>query len=262
MALHLEMALIAAFLPLGSRGEVQACRFIRLATDIPRTHDSVAVGDGKIEQTAGLHAGDVMPLRDVADELIDLGDGLDHHTPQQGLAEPLRARIGAGVHTLLLEEVEEERERPLAVGAALHAQEPLVGEGIGQRALDVVPPADVAVVHPHQRLVLERVAVIVGERAFCRGAHVGKDQVGARLRRETLQVLAVPRWQCGGEDARLRTQLGVCVEADTEAIAVDWAAVVLRLPWLVWVRAPGCDVDVPVLDESRMIESEWSDLAP
>jgi len=228
VTLHLEMALRLALLPLGARGEVQTGRLVRLATDVPRADDGMTIRDGKVEQAARLDVRHVVLLGDLAHELVDLGDGLDHDAPQQRLPEALGPGVRAGIHALLLHEVEEERKGPLAVGPALDAQVPPVRQRGGQRALDVLPAADVAVVHPHERAVLEGVAVILRQRALGRRPHVREDQARARLGRQPLQVLAVPRRQGRGEDARLRAQLGVRVEADAEAIAVDGSAGVLE----------------------------------
>jgi hypothetical protein len=71
------------------------------------------------------------------------------------------------------------------------------------------------------------VAVCVGEGALCCCADVRKDEIRACLASETLEVLAVPGRDRGCKDAGLWTEFGVRVEAYTEAIAVDWTAVVL-----------------------------------
>lgn len=227
MSLHFKVPLVLPLLPLRPGREVQTRRLVRLATDVPRTHHGMAIRHRKVKQTARLHPGDFVPFGDVPNELVNLGDGLDHDLPQQGLPEAFRARVGAGIDALFLQEVEEQRESPLTVRTALDAQVPAVRERAGQRALDVVPAADAAVVHPHQRLMLKGVAVVVRERALRRGAHVREDQIRACLRRQPFQVLAVPCRQRGREDARLGTQLGVGVESDPEPIAVDGSAVVL-----------------------------------
>lgn len=192
MTLHLEVTLGSALLPLGARGEVQTGRLVRLATDIPRADHGMSIRDGKVEQTARLDVRHIILLRDLPHKLIDLRNRLDHDPPQERLAEPLGPRIRAGIGPFLLHQIEEQRKGPLAVRAALDAQVPLVRERGGQRALDVLPPADAAVVHPHERVVLERVAVVLRERALRGGPHVGEDQVRARLGRQAFQVLAVP----------------------------------------------------------------------
>jgi hypothetical protein len=230
MPFHFEMPLRTPLRPLRPRREVQTRRLVRLAADIPRADDSVTIGNRKIEQTARLHVpGDIMPPGNVAHELINPRDGFHHDPPQQRLAEPLRPWVRAGIHALPLEQVEKQRKRPLAIRAALHAQKPPVRERPRQRTLDVLPPADVPVVHPHQRLVLERVAVVVGERALGRGAHVREYQARACLGRKAFEVLAVPRGQRRREDAWFRAEFRVRVEAYAEAVAVDGAPVVLFL---------------------------------
>lgn len=68
-----------------------------------------------------------------------------------------------------------------------------------------MPAADVAIVHPHQSLMLEWVAVSVGQRPLRRGTDMREDEVRACLRSQTLQVLTVPGWKCRGEYAGLWT---------------------------------------------------------
>lgn len=90
-----------------------------------------------------------------------------------------------------------------------------------------MPAADAAVVHPHEGVVLEWVAVCVGESSFCCCAHVREDEIRACLCGETLEVLAVPGGDGGCEYAGLWAEFWVGVEADAEAVAVYGAAVVL-----------------------------------
>lgn len=185
MTLHLKVPLRVPLLPLRTRREVQASRLIRLTADVPRADDSMTIRHSKVEQTPGLQIGNIVLLRNLAHKLIYLGNCLHHDPAQKGLPESLRTWIRTRIHTLLLKEVEEKCKRPLAIGTSLDAQIPLVSQGVGERPLDVLESADAAVVHPHQGLVLEGVAVVIGQGALCGCAHVGEDQIGAGLRSET-----------------------------------------------------------------------------
>lgn len=187
------------------------------------------VCDGKIQQAPRLDVGDIVFLGDLAHELIDLGDGLDHDPAQELLPKPFWPRIRARIGALLLHQVEEQRKRPLAVRAALDAQVPAVRERGGQRSLDVLPATDVAVVHPHQGVVLERVAVVLCQGALCGGSHMGEDEVRAGFARQTLQVLTVPGRERRREDAWLRPQLGVWIEPNAKAIPIDGTTGILRV---------------------------------
>ena len=74
--------------------------------------------------------------------------------------------------------------------------------------------------------MLERVAVVIRERALSCGAHVREYEIRAGLRCEAFEVLAVPGGEGRGEDAWFRAEFGVCIEAYSEAIAVYWTAVI------------------------------------
>lgn len=65
------------------------------------------------------------------------------------MAEAVGARLGVGGVAHAVHAVEEEGEGPFAVCGALDVDEPFVAEGGGEAALDVLPTADSAVVHPH-----------------------------------------------------------------------------------------------------------------
>lgn len=86
--------------------------------------------------------------------------------------------------------------------------------------------------------MLERVAVVFGERALSRGADVCEDQVRACLGGEPFKVLAVPGRERGREDAWFGPEFRVCVETYAEAIPVDGAAVILGsiVSWLIQRR--------------------------
>ena len=72
------------------------------------------------------------------------------------------------------------------------------------------------------------VAVGVGEGAFGGGAYMGKDKVRGCLGSDAGQVDTIPSWDCAGEYARGRPEVGWCVVADTEAVTVMRATGVLR----------------------------------
>ena len=167
---------------------------------------------------------------DLGDELVDAGDGVEHGAAKHGVSEAVARELGrVRVAPHALEGVEVEGKSPFAVGAALDTQEPPVAEIVDEAPLDVLPAADVAVVHPHQPLVPERMAVAVRQRTLGRGPHVRKDQRRRRLRRQSLEVDAVPRRDRRREYARLRTQLRVRVVPDSESIAVVRPALVLYM---------------------------------
>lgn len=181
MAFHLEMPLRLAFFPFGAGRKVEARRFVGLAAHVPRAHHRVTVRHGKVQQASGLDVGHVVPFGDLRDELIDRGDRLEHDPTQKGLSESLRTGLRAGVGTFFLHQIQEQRKGPFAVRAAFDAEIPFIGERVGERSFDVLPPTNVPVVHPHQGVVLERVAVVVGQGAFGGSSHMGEDEVGAGL---------------------------------------------------------------------------------
>ena len=73
----------------------------------------------------------------------------------------------------------------------------------------------------------ERVAVGVGKATLGGGAHMGEDEGGSGFRGEAGEVDAVPCGRDAGEDARIWSEGWWCVVADTEAVSVMRAAVVL-----------------------------------
>ncbi len=216
--------LLVARLPHGARGVVQAGGLVRVAAHVSGADDAVTVGERKVEQAprvdvlAGHYASG-----DGVDQLVDGGDGLEHGLPQDVRAEAvlgLRARVEAHA----LERVQEQGKGPFAVGTADDAHVPLVRQSPAQPPLDVLPPAQATVVHPHQAAMAERVAVVLAQRPLGGRANMGEDQVGGGLGGEALQVGAVPGGRGRGEQARRGAELGICVEADAEAVGVVLAA--------------------------------------
>lgn len=67
----------------------------------------------------------------------------------------------------------------------------------------MLPTTDTSVVHPHEIVVLEGVAVAIGEGRLRGRSDMGEDERRAGLRCEPFQVLAVPCGQRGCEDAGL-----------------------------------------------------------
>ena len=177
-----------------------------------------------------------MLLRNLPDKLVDLRNRLHHNLPQKRLSKPLRPGIRTRINPFLLQQIQIQRKRPFTIRPTLDAQEPLVRERIGQCPLNILPSTDVAVVHEHQRLVLERVAVVIRERALGCGAHVCKDEIRAGLGCEAFKVLAVPGGKGRREDAWFGAEFGVCVEAYSEAIAVYWTAVIEPQTGIVGLR--------------------------
>jgi hypothetical protein len=82
--------------------------------------------------------------------------------------------------------------------------------------------------HPHEIVVLKGMAVAIGEGRLGCSPDMGEDEGRDGLGRETFQVLAVPGWEGGSEDARFGAEFGVRVPAYAEAVAVDGAASVLK----------------------------------
>ncbi|MCJ1407568.1 hypothetical protein MMC19_001639 [Ptychographa xylographoides] len=245
--LHDEMA-AALVAPGGAAAEVQRRRLVRAAADVARADDAVAVRDREVEQRPPRHAPPAFRLRRVVQrrqlgvrhrrhERVDPLDRREHRRAQHRVAEPGPGRCRFALRRALrqlvrvdarpLQAVEEQRERPFGVRAALHAEEPFLAEAEGQRAFDERPGGDAAVVHPHEPRVAEGVAVCVGEGAGGGGAHVGEDQRRSRVGGQTREVDAVPGRDGGGEEARLGAERGRRVVADAEAVAVVGPAGVL-----------------------------------
>lgn len=143
--------------------------------------------------------------------------------PETLLVEKGGIRVVA--HTV--EHVEEECKSPLAVGAPPHAAEPALLQPHGEAALDVLPAADVAVVHPHQAVAVKRVAVGVREGALGGGTYVGEDELRGGFGAQPVQVDAIPGGDSGGEDAGGGTESWGGVVAESEAVTVVWAAAIL-----------------------------------
>src|SRR5947207_935401 len=159
------------------------------------------------------------------DKRVDCRNGLLHCPTKEFLAKTFR-RFGTGVSAELFKAVEKEGESAFRIRAAANAKEPLIRKGVGEWPFDVHPAADITVVHPHDRVVLKRVAIVLSKRAFCCRTDVGKDKAGADLGCQSFEIHAVPCRQGGSEDARVRTKRVVRIPADTEAIAIDRAACV------------------------------------
>lgn len=83
-ALHGVVALFGRrttlFVPAGARAKEQTGSFIRLAADVASADDALAIGDGKVEQTARVAFSNV--LRQLSDVAVYALDG-----PEDGLAQ-------------------------------------------------------------------------------------------------------------------------------------------------------------------------------
>ena len=69
--------------------------------------------------------------------------------------------------------------------------------------------------------------IAIAEVPLRSSTYMGEDEAGGCFRRDAGQVYAVPRRDCGGEDAGFRTEGGGGVVADSEAVAIVGAAPVL-----------------------------------
>lgn len=190
------------------------------------------IADSEIQETAAIQPFlPFLPLfiRDCGDQRVQLLDGLEHSFPKDGMPETLFIESG-GIRVVAhtVEDIQEERKSPFAIRAPAHAAEPAFLQPHGEAALDVLPGADVAVVHPHQAVAVEWMAVGVGEGALGGGAHVGEDELRGGFGAEPVQVDAIPGGYGGGEDAGGGTEGWGGVVAESEAIAVVWAAAVLN----------------------------------
>lgn len=225
--LHFVLALFGIvlwWLPARARGEEEAGRFVGRAAGISCAHHRVPIGYCVIEQAhrSAVHVG-----IDGRGELVDDSDGLQQCCTQGLVPESVGARWRARIETLLAQTVEEQSKGPFAVGRSLDRHEPLFVETKGQGSFDVLEAADAAVVHEQEAVMTERMTILIREVAFCAGSDVGEYKRGARLAGQALQIGTIPRRDGGGEDARLRAQLGLCVVSDAEAIAVVRPACVL-----------------------------------
>ncbi len=227
--LHLILPRSPTLLPARPRRKVQRRGLVRRAAHVPRAHDAMAIGHGKVEQAPLIHHFVPQLRRRGVHKGIDELDGLQHRLAEHRVPEAvgpvlLAVRVEAG----LLQAVEEEGKGPLAVRAALDAHEPFLPDAQGDFPFDVAPAGNVAVVHEHETAVGERVAVGVGEAAFGGCADVGEDEGGCGFGGEPGEVDAVPGGGCAGEDAGVRPEGWGCVVADAEAVAIVRAAVVLE----------------------------------
>ena len=164
-ALHLELAFVLRVLdPVGAGAVVERGGGVGLGADVARDDDAVAVGHGEVEQAAGFDGGERHGRWDGgADELVEARDGLFHGVAQCLCAEAVRGGRG-GVDVLFVgEDVQEEGEGAFGVGAAVDGVVPFVVEGGGEGPLDVLEGPDVAVMHPHEGVVHEGVAVVLCE---------------------------------------------------------------------------------------------------
>lgn len=132
----------------------------------------------------------------------------------------MRARI----LTQPLQAVEEEGEGPFAVGATLHVQVPLVMQALPKPPLDVFPTSQATVVHPHQAIMVERVAVVLGERALRRGSDVGENKSRGRLGGNAMKIGAVPCGNRRREETRGGAEFRVSIKANAESIGVVLAS--------------------------------------
>lgn len=119
------------------------------------------------------------------------------------MSESAYTRLAVRRYARFVETVEESGERPLTIRRPLHEREPLLVQAHGEAALDGAETPDAAVVHEHEALVAEGVAVGVGEIAFGRCTDVCEDERGRRLGCDAREVDAVPCWDRRGEDAGL-----------------------------------------------------------
>lgn len=175
--LHVILAIlgiIRAGSPLRPRGIIQTGCLIARTTNISRADDTVAVCDCKVEQASGV---DIIILYDIVGntigEFVDLCNRLLDGLSQDGRPETGR-RANTRIVAQAFEGVEEQRKRPLAVGTALHTEEPLVCEKAAQAPLDVLPATQATIVHPHETAVGKRVAVVLAQGAGSGGAHMGE----------------------------------------------------------------------------------------
>lgn len=81
----------------------------------------------------------------------------------------------------------------------------------------------------------EWMAVVFGEGAFGRGAHVGEDETGCGLGSDTVQIGAVPRRDGRGEEARSGPEFRIGIKSYSEAICVVLASsrvlYMCKMPW-------------------------------
>jgi hypothetical protein len=65
----------------------------------------------------------------------------------------------------------------------------------------------------------ERMAIIIAERTFSRGADVGKNKMGGGLGGDSLEIDAVPRRYGRGENTRIWAKLWVGIVSNSKSIA-------------------------------------------
>lgn len=185
------------------------------------------VGDGKVQQTSGVEIFSKL-AGDIRNELVDPLDRVQHRFPQHGMAESPVRGIGTGIVPGLLHAVQKQGKRPLAISPSLDSVEPFCVDGQGQRTLDVLPASNVAVVHPHQGSIEERMAVAIGQRSLGRCSQVGKYERRGGFGGQPFQIDAVPRRDRRGEDARLGAQGWSGIVANSETVAIVRPSHVLK----------------------------------
>ena len=192
----------------------------------------MSVSDGEIEKTPALQiliALFVLCVWNICYERIDPFDCAKQSFPQNRMPKPgLIERGGVGIVAHSVQCVQKDGERPLTVGVSTHAAEPFLSKSYGKISLDVLPAADIAIVHPHEAFVMEWVAVGVRKGSFGGGTDMGEDQIRCCFGTEAMKIYAIPSRYGGSEYARFWTQRRRCVIAKTEAITVVRSASVLE----------------------------------
>lgn len=143
----------------------------------------VRIGGGtcKVHERSLADLGLLEPL---VDELNDVQHGVPEHLGIGLLAVVERIRVGTprGLVAQLEEALQIQHEAVLRVGRALQQRERIVREAIDQSALDERERRHDAVVHPHESLVREWMAIgLAGHGARACGSNVSKDQLRANL---------------------------------------------------------------------------------
>ena len=157
----------------------------------------------------------------VVDEAIDPFDCIQQSCPQDGMTETTRHRVGRiDIDPQILQAIEEECKSPFTVGVALDDVEPTIADVDHQVPLHLCPAGDVAIVHPHEILVAEGMAVAIRQAAFCGCPHVGEDERRSGLGGQAREIDAVPSRDGGGEDTGIRPQGGGRIVANAKAVAI------------------------------------------
>ena len=163
LAFHLELTRLSREAPAGTTREIQACRLIRSAVHVFGAKYTVTIRDRKVQQAPLLILIGASGLRSVMGKAIDPLDGAEQSFPHGSMREAIRHIVFIiWIIAGFLEAVQENGKSPLAVCAAVDSIEPPFIDAHGQRPLGMLPIRDVPIVHPHQVLVGEWVAVRVG----------------------------------------------------------------------------------------------------